>query len=88
MEEDVHEIMGFPLGGVDVGFVENNHLKKVGRKFSGEQDNVIKSRLSNFASLLFQNNAADNQFKMNFMVLMSNVLIELGSSTLKGYLRY
>ena len=51
-EEDVHEIMGFPRGPADVGFINNVCVKKVGEKFSGRQNNVIKSLLPNFAELL------------------------------------
>ena len=79
-EEDVHEIMGFPLGGIDVGFVENSHLKKGWAEVFGRAKQCYQVTPAELCKFIISNNATDNQFKMNFMALMSNVLIK-GPST-------
>ena len=79
-EEDVHEIMGLPRGHVDVNFVNNVCVKKAWTQIFGPAKQCYQVTATELCNFIIQNKAADNQFKVNFMVLFSNVLIE-GSST-------
>ena len=60
--------------------LKNRHLKKSWVEIFGRAKQCYQVTLAELCKFIISNNAADNEFKMNFMVLMSNVLIE-GSST-------
>ena len=79
-EEDVHEIMGLPREPEDVGFVNNVLVKKGWGEIFGPAKQCYQVTAAKLCNFISSNKAVINQFKMNFMVLFSNVLIE-GSST-------
>ena len=79
-EEDVREIMGSPVGEQDIVFVERTDVIKSLTNNLTRAKHCYQVTPSDLCKAITANQAADEEFKLNFIVLLSNALIE-GSST-------
>ena len=68
-EEDVHEIMGFPRGLVDVDFVNNVCVKKAWAQNFGPAKQCYQVTATELCNFIISNKAADNQFKMKHTLM-------------------
>ena len=76
-EEDVNEVIGLPRGGRTVQVIRSSHIEDIWREQFKEYikhgwkvtENMVCDAIKN-------SNQADRLFKLNFMVLMYNILME------------
>lgn len=78
-EEDVHEILGLPIGETDIYFDDSTEVITDWAKDFGEQKKIYQVTPMEVCKAITTSDSADYQFKRNFIMLLSNIFIE-GSS--------
>lgn len=79
-EEDVKNIFGLPKGLTDVHFCEENNVMDGWKSQYQNHNNPGKILIRTICSAIRLKDELDADFKLNFIVLMSNILIQ-GSDT-------
>ena len=72
---DVREIMGFPIGEQDIIFVERTDVIKSLANNLTRAKHCYQVTPSDLCKAITANQAVDEEFKLNFIVLLSNALI-------------
>lgn len=75
--EDVNEVLGLPIGAENVQIIRSSHIED---RWRSQFKDLIKDGWKVTANMVCNaiknSNQADRLFKLNFMVLMYNILIE------------
>lgn len=76
-DEDVHEVLGIPMGGRQIVFMRSTHTDDLWRGQFIRPDRVGWKVTANMVcDAIKRSDDANRMFKLNFLVLMTNILIE------------
>ena len=79
-ENDVLQVMGFPKGNLEVIFCKNNERQSHwGSQFPNKQKSRITEKM--VSERMAMSEVADDHFKENFMILMSNLFIRTNKTS-------
>lgn len=76
-DDDVHEIFGLPKGKQNLVFMRNSNTEKLWRaQYTSPGRLGWKITANMVCDAIKKSSAVDRMFKLNFLVLLSNILIE------------